>query len=153
MDCGGGYVSKVSPITAIILYAGVCPEFLISNMSFDDTIVRYAVNDFSARNENIGAQLSSGRVAADHYLPKSKQGEQQGGDHKQSREGREASGIFGYQTFIFVIFGFGFIFQIIGLRILEEGRVIAGAILAGGGFLLSLYSGLAALIPVEHLPR
>jgi hypothetical protein len=125
---------------------------------FDDNFyARRALNseimNLRRANQYVSPQLSSSSVAADHDLPKSKQGERQSSDYKPSREGREASSIFGYQTFIFVILGFGFIFQIAGLRILEEGRIIPGAILAGGGFVLSLYSGLAALVPIEHLQR
>jgi hypothetical protein len=66
--------------------------------------------------KDIGAQLLSSSIAADHNLPETKQGEQQGSDHKPSREGREASGIFSYQTFIFVFLAFGFIFMIAGLN-------------------------------------
>jgi hypothetical protein len=96
-------------------------------------------------DKNIGTQLPSSGIAADHDLPETKQGKQKGNLHKPSREGGEASSIFRYQTFIFALLCFGFFFMIGGLSIMEDGRVIFGIILAGFGFFLGVYSGLVAI--------
>lgn len=96
-------------------------------------------------DSDISSQLTPGSISAYHYLPEPKKSEQKGNEHKPSREGREVSSIFGYQTFIFAILCFGFIFMIAGLNILEGGRIIFGAAIAGFGFFLCVYSGLLAI--------
>lgn len=114
-------------------------------------VARFQIyNGFS---KNIGPQLPSSGVSANNYLAQSETSQQKSGPYKPPRERGKVSSVFGYQAIIFVLLVVGFVFQIVGFLILEDGDIFSGAFLAGGGFLLSLYSGLAAVCDwgTEHL--
>jgi hypothetical protein len=109
----------------------------------------------SIQHKNVSPQLSLRGLSADHNLPKSEESKKASYSYEPPSKTRKVAGVSGNEALIYGLLIVGVIFEIAGLGILESGGALLGGLLAGFGFLLFVYSGLAAIggNVAEHFQR